>query len=315
MSAPRIATILKIDAKVCHVEIEGRRIQVGLRGRLFEDRGRDRSPVAVGDRVVLGKDGESDAIEAVLPRTTRLARRAKGEEDREQVIAANVSLVLVVSALREPPFQALLVDRIFAACARQDLRAELVLTKLDQDKRGEVARWLDLYRGLGYAVHGTSVAPGHETHDTLAVLRAELRANTTVLTGLSGAGKSTLLNALVPGLGLRVGDVSRVQHGRHTTSASELFPLPGGGYVLDTPGIRNFVLFSVAPGELTFWFREFAEVARGCAYRDCSHLAEKDCAVRVALASGVIDPSRFESYRHLFTELKATEDRERRGES
>lgn len=314
MSAPRIGTILKIDAKVCHVEIDGQRLAVPLRGRLFEDRGRASNPVAVGDRVQLGIDGEGDAIEAVLPRTSHLARRAKGEEGREQVIAANVSLVLVVAALREPAMQPLLIDRILAACARQDLRAELVLTKFDRDKRGEAAEWSALYRSLGYDVHVTSVMKGHETVAELERLAALLHHNTTVLTGLSGAGKSSLLNVVVPGLGLRVGGINRVSHGRHTTSAAELFPLPGGGYVLDTPGIRNFVFFGVAPGELTFWFKEFAEVARDCEYRNCTHLEEQDCAVRRALEAGTIHPSRYASYQHLFDELREAELRERRGE-
>lgn len=315
MSTPRIGTILKIDAKVCHVELEGQRLAVPLRGRLFEERGRSRNPVAVGDRVQLGTDDEGVAIEAVLPRRSQLARRSKGEGELEQVLAANVSLVLVVSALREPPFQALLVDRILAACERQELRAELVLTKLDRDKRGEAAAWSALYRGLGYTVHETSVAAGHETTATLDALRTRLHENTTVLTGLSGAGKSSLLNTLVPGLALRVGDVNRVRHGRHTTTAAELFPLPGGGYVLDTPGIRNFVLFGVAPTELTFWFREYAPIARDCAYRNCTHRSEPDCAVRRALASGAIHASRHASYEHLFAELQEADERERRGDS
>ncbi|MFO1053493.1 MAG: ribosome small subunit-dependent GTPase A [Planctomycetota bacterium] len=314
MQSKSTGIVLRIDAKICQVEVDGQRVQVPLRGRLFEDRGRERNPVAVGDRVTLGTAADGLAIEEVLPRSTRLARRAKGEEDREQVIAANVSLVLVVSALREPPIQTLLIDRILAACARQDLRAELVLTKLDRDRGGEAERWAELYRGIGYAVHLTSVAPGHETHAEIDALAELMHANTTVLTGLSGAGKSSLLNVIVPGLGLRVGDVNRVRHGRHTTTAAELFPLPGGGYVLDTPGIRNFVLFAVAPAELTFWFREFTDFARQCAFRDCSHLGERDCGVRRAVESGAISTSRYESYRHLWEELRETERREQRGE-
>jgi ribosome biogenesis GTPase len=312
MPQPPTGLVLRIDAKVCYVEVDGQRKLVPLRGRLFEDRAHARNPVAVGDRVILSGE-DHDAIDEVLPRRTALARRAKGEENREQVIAANVSRVLVVSAAREPALQPLLIDRILASCARQDLCAEVVFTKVDQDQRGDLAEWVELYRSIGYPVHCTCVLPGHETAAELEVLRELIHSNLTVLTGLSGAGKSSLLNALIPGLALRVGEVNRVRHGRHTTTAAELFPLPHGGHVLDTPGIRNFVLYGVAPTELTFWFREFAAVAANCAYRNCSHLGEPDCAVLRAVAGGRIHASRHASYRQLHEELTDADTRERRG--
>jgi ribosome biogenesis GTPase len=313
MQEPTTGLVLRIDAKVCQVEVDGERRVVPLRGRLFEDLAHQRNPVAVGDRVVLSAEG-GDAIDAVLPRRTSLARRAKGEENREQIIAANVSLVLVVSAAREPALQPLLIDRILASCARQDLRAEVVFTKIDQDRKAELAEWVELYRAIGYPVHCTCVLPGRETTAELATLRELIHTNLTVLTGLSGAGKSSLLNALVPGLSLRVGSMNRVRHGRHTTTAAELFPLPEGGHVLDTPGIRNFVLYGVAPTELTFWFREFAQIAAGCAYRNCSHRSEPDCAVLRAVAAGEIHASRHASYLHLHEELETADTRERRGQ-
>ena len=298
-----IGVVLRIDAKACEVEVEGRSVRVPLRGRLFEERTHAKNPVAVGDRVRLTLDEEGGAIDAVLPRTSQLARRAKGDEDREQVIAANVTLVLVVAAVREPPLQPALIDRIAASCERQDLPLAIAFTKMDRDKKGAAAEWIDLYRELGYAVYPTSIQPGKETPDTLEALRAVLHANTTVLSGLSGVGKSSLINHLIPGLDLRIGSMSRIRQGKHTTTHTQLIPLPGGGHVLDTPGIRNFTLFGVAPTELTFWFRELREIAKDCGYRNCTHRDEPDCAVPAALEDGRLHFSRYESYLRMYEEL------------
>lgn len=301
--------VLRVDAKVCHVDVDGQRVTLPLRGRLFEERGSAKNPVAVGDRVLLGSDGEgATAIEEVLPRTSKLARRAKGDEDREQVLAANVSVVLIVAALAEPPLQPLLIDRILASCARQELRVAIALTKLDRDKRGTATTWVELYRGLGYEVFPTSIQPGTETPDTLDALARLLHENVTVLTGLSGVGKSSLINHLIPGAGLRIGSMNRIRQGKHTTTHTELIPLPGGGHVLDTPGIRNFTLFGVSPHELTFWFREFVEPARSCAFNDCTHRHEPGCAVLEAIAAGTIHESRYASFCTVFDELAEVRD-------
>ncbi|MBK8976045.1 MAG: ribosome small subunit-dependent GTPase A [Planctomycetes bacterium] len=304
-----IGLILRIDAKVCHVDVGGRSLRVPLRGRLFEERGHARNPVAVGDRVRLSaaEDPEHTAIEEVLPRTTKLARRAKGEEEREQVLAANVSLVLVVAAVREPPLQPVLIDRILASCERQELRGAVVLTKLDRDRHGAADEWIALYRGLGYEVFPTSIATGCETAAVLERLATELHGNVTVLAGLSGVGKSSLINHLIPGLDLRIGSMNRIRQGKHTTTHAQLVPLPGGGHVLDTPGIRNFALFGVDPAELSFYFREIRDLATGCAYRDCAHQSEPDCAVRRALDEGRIHPSRYASFVTIHRELVEAE--------
>lgn len=298
-----IGLVLRVDAKVCHVELDGQRLTVPLRGRLFEERGHEKSPVAVGDRVVIRRDGEGGAIESVLPRTSKLARRAKGDEEREQVLAANVTLVLIVAAVRDPPLQAVLIDRILASCERQSLPVAIAFTKMDRDRRDEARGWIELYRGLGYDVHPTSILEGHATIDTLETLGRLLHHNVTVLSGLSGVGKSSLINHLIPGLDLRIGSMNAIRQGKHTTTRTELIPLPGGGHVLDTPGIRTFALFGVDPNELSFWFREFGPIARGCAFNDCTHHHEPGCAVRAAVESGAIRQSRYESFRTIFAEL------------
>jgi ribosome biogenesis GTPase len=301
--ALREGLVLRVDAKVCHVEIDGARCTLPLAGKLFEQLGPNQRPLAVGDRVLVRPDASTGgAIDALLPRQSQLHRRAtRAGEERAQVVAANITLVLVVTAVAEPPFQPELVDGVLAAAMREGIPSAIVLTKLDRDRRGEAERWIGLYRGLGYRVLPTSTQPGHETGPALAELAALLHSNRSVLCGLSGVGKSTLLNAIVPGLQLRVGSLTRIRQGRHTTSHTELIPLPGGGHVLDTPGIRSFHLFHVGSQETQFLFPELAALLPGCAYRSCLHLEEPGCAVTAARQRGEVAPSRYASYVGLVT--------------
>jgi len=302
---PALSTgvVLRIDAKACHVEIEGVVRTLPLRGKLF-DRGRRRAQlVAVGDRVQVLLDGEGGAIEEVLPRQSKLVR-ARGESAEQQIIAANVSLVLATAAIDEPAFQPELVDRILAVAEREEIEAVLAITKLDRDQGGQAARWADLYRGLGYRVFVTSTAEGSLTDEPLAELRDLLRSNTTVLSGASGVGKSTLINTLCPGLDLRVGDMSRILKGRHTTSHTRLIALPGGGHVLDTPGIGSFFLFETNQQEVQFLFREVKAIVGECEYRNCLHRVEPKCAVRDAVEAGTIDGQRYQSYLAILDQLE-----------
>lgn len=305
LPADREGLILRVDAKVCHVELADGQVQtLPLRGRLFEKRTYEKRPIAVGDRVRVHLDDDGGAIEEVLPRTSALARRSAGEGDRRQVMAANITLVLVVASTREPPFQPDLVDRILAGAAREGIEAAIAFTKMDRDKKGAIEPWVELYRELGYAVFPTSIAAGKETPETLAAIETLLHENRTALAGLSGAGKSSLLNHLMPELDLRVGSLSRIRQGKHTTSHTQLIPLPGGGHVLDTPGIRNFGLFGVGAQEVGFLFREIAELQKNCAYRNCTHTEEPDCALQTALDTGALHPSRYANYVDLLGEAQ-----------
>lgn len=297
--------VLRIDAKVCHVEVDGERRQLPLAGKLFEDRSHERRPLAVGDRVVLDASGQ--AIDAVLPRSSQLHRRAAAEgEEQAQVLAANITHVLAVASVSSPPFQPELVDGILAAAARERIPATLVLSKIDLDA-DLAARWARVYAHSGARILPTSTAPGHTTASALAELATLLHQNRSVVVGLSGAGKSSLLNAVVPGVTLRIGDLNHIRQGRHTTTHTELLPLPGGGHVLDTPGIRNFHLFCVGSQELQFLFPEIVARLPECEYRSCLHDGEANCAVKAALARGDIGESRYRSYRTMLGHALAAE--------
>jgi ribosome biogenesis GTPase len=297
--------VLRIDAKVCHVEVAGERRQLPLAGKLFEERSHEKRPLAVGDRVVLDDTGK--AIDAVLPRSSQLHRRAASEgEDQAQVLAANITHVLAVASVSAPHFQSELVDGILAAAQRERIPCTLVLSKVDLD--ADLAqRWAKVYAHAGVRVLMTCTVAGQTTPDTLRELGQLLHQNNSVVVGLSGAGKSSLLNAIVPGVKLRTGDLNHIRQGRHTTTHTELLPLPGGGHVLDTPGIRNFHLFCVGSQELQFLFPEIAAKLPECEYRSCLHDGEQHCAVKVALARGEIGESRYRSYRTMLVDALAAE--------
>lgn len=290
---------------MCHVEVAGERRQLPLAGKLFGAKAHERRPLAVGDRVLLSASG--NAIEAVLPRSSQLHRRAAAEgSEQAQVLAANITHVLVVASVASPPFQPELVDGVLAAAARERIPATLVLTKVDLDADA-ARRWRQVYAGAGVRIVETCTVPGRSTTASLQELSALLHQNRTVVVGLSGAGKSSLLNALVPGVKLRTGDLNHIQQGRHTTTHTELLPLPGGGHVLDTPGIRNFQLFCTGSQELQFLFPELAARLPDCAFRSCLHDGEADCAVAAAVATGAIPESRYRSYRMMLADALAAE--------
>lgn len=297
--------VLRIDAKVCHVEVDGERRLVPLAGKLFPAKSHERRPLAVGDRVVLDATGQ--AIDAVLPRSSQLHRRAAAEGgEQAQVLAANLTHVLAVASVAEPPFQPELVDGILAAAARERIPATLVLTKIDLDP-AMATRWAAVYAHAAVRVLATSTAPGRRTPAALLELDRLLHQNRSVVVGLSGAGKSSLLNAIVPGVRLRTGDLSHIRQGRHTTTHTELIPLPGGGHVLDTPGVRNFHLFCVGSQELQFLFPELATRLPECEYRSCLHDGEHNCAVKRAVAGGDLPASRYASYRAMLHDALAAE--------
>jgi ribosome biogenesis GTPase len=297
--------VLRIDAKVCHVEVDGARLLLPLAGKLFEQRTHEKRPLAVGDHVLLDSSGQ--VIDEVLPRSSQLHRRAASEgEELAQVLAANLTHVLAVASVRSPPLQPELVDGVLAAAAREQLPATLVLTKIDLAP-ARAASWAAVYEGAGVRVLQTSTLAGARTEATLAVVAELLQQNKSVVVGLSGAGKSTLLNAVVPGVQLRTGHLNHIQQGRHTTTHTELLPLPGGGHVLDTPGVRNFHLFHTGTQELQFLFPEIAAKLPRCEYRSCLHDGEAACAVKAAHERGELPPTRYASYLRMLHDARAAE--------
>ena len=265
----------------------------------------DTLKLAVGDRVLLEQDDSgATAIAEILPRRSRLARRAPGGGHGERIVAANVDQVVVVFAAANPEPHPRMLDRFLVIAEANDLAARIVINKVELVGGVEEARkrWRD-YERAGYTIHYTSV----KQREGLEALHDALAGVVSVLTGPSGVGKSSLLNAMFPGLDLRVGEISEsVNKGRHTTVGGFLHPLPGdeGGYVADTPGLREVGMWALSPTELDQCFPELRPFLEGCRFADCRHSVEPDCAVRDAVSRGDVSVARYESFIKLREELE-----------
>ena len=212
--------------------------------------------------------------------------------------------VVVVFAMRQPEPHVAMLDRFLVIAEANGLAGRVVVNKVDLADEGEARRLFGTYDTIGYPLHITSC----RTARGLEELREQLRGRTSVITGPSGVGKSSLLNALYPGLGLRVGEISAsVNKGRHTTVGAFLHPLPDGAFVVDTPGLREVGLWGVPSAGLDTCFPEFRELRDQCRFADCSHLIEPDCAVREALKSGKVAATRYASYAKLMSETAEVE--------
>lgn len=287
---------------VWHVRTEaGESREVVLRGAVKHAAG---VKLAVGDDVVLRPDarGHGWTIAEILPRRSQLARRSPGSARGERVVVANVDQVVVVFAIAHPEPHVRMLDRFLVIAEANGLAARVVVNKVDLDAPAERHAQFAAYEALGYPVHFTSCTAGRG----LEVLHDALRDRTSVLTGPSGVGKSSLMNAMYPGLDLRVGAISAsVDKGRHTTVGAFMHPLPDGGFVVDTPGLREVGLWGIPAERVASCFPEIRERQSECRFADCRHLAEPDCAVRAALSNGDIAEHRYESYVRLLEEAKA----------
>lgn len=264
--------------------------------------------LAVGDRVLLEREQSEHAwaIADIRPRTSRLARRSPGGGKGERVIVANVDQVIVMFAAARPEPHPRMLDRFLVIAGANDLAARIIINKVELVGEAEAHRRFAPYERAGYTVHYTSV----KQQQGLSEVADALTGRTSVITGPSGVGKSSLLNALFPGLGLRVSEISAsVNKGRHTTVGAFLHRLPGpeGGAVLDTPGLREIGLWEFPIEELDACYPELRGLREACRFADCAHTVEPGCAVRQAVQDGAVSQTRYDSYLKLRTEIEAEE--------
>lgn len=264
-------------------------------------------PIAIGDHVrfVDAGQGHGGMITEVLPRLSTFSRPAAttGQRAFQQVIAANADQVIPIFAAASPTPKWGLLDRYLVAAESAGLPALIVITKLDLAwKNPEIEQDLEIYRRIGYPIQYVS----SQTGAGIERLKSLLQGKMSVLVGKSGVGKTSLLNAIQPGLGLRVKEVSggELGKGRHTTTHYEMFALDFGGTLVDTPGMREFGLWNVQADELAEFIPEMAGSVGQCKFGlSCQHDREPGCAVREAVMAGDIDPRRYKSYMNLRSEL------------
>jgi ribosome biogenesis GTPase len=282
--------VLGADGVTYECAVRGRIKQSGLK-------------LAVGDDVELERVEGSDAFVVceIHPRRSKLARREPGAGRGERIVAANVDQVVVVFALVKPTPHPRMLDRFLVIAEANSLAARIVINKVDLAGEAEAKALFADHVRAGYPLHLTSTKDGRG----LGPLHDALQGRTSALSGPSGVGKSSLMNALYPGLNLRVGEISEsVNKGRHTTVGALLHPLPDGGFVADTPGLREIGLWGLDPSELADCFPEFRPLTPQCRFADCTHTVEPGCAVREAIAAGEVSVTRHESYVKLREELE-----------
>jgi ribosome biogenesis GTPase len=289
--------VLRVHGLASVVETEdGRQFRCAVRRLLKSLASDERNVLATGDRVWIRPAANDEGfIERVEPRHGLLTRASKG---REHVLVANVDQLVIVMSLVEPDLKPHLIDRYLVSAEQGGIAPVLCLNKADLVDPASCQPIVGLYSQLGIPTMLTSATTGIG----IERLQKRLVLRQTVFSGQSGVGKSSLLNAIQPGLGLQVREVSETtQKGKHTTTTAELLRLDFGGWVVDTPGIRQFQLWDILPEELEGFFPEFRPFVHLCGYPDCTHTHEDRCAIKEAVVGGQINERRYTSYLGMFS--------------
>ena len=290
---------------------DGRDVESKVKGNFRLKEIRSTNPVSVGDRVDIDINNEGTAfITKIEDRKNYIIRRASNLSKQSHIIAANLDQAMLIVTVNYPITTTVFIDRFLATAEAYSVPVKLVFKKIDRYK-GEDKEYLDalinLYTTIGYPC-STLCA---KTEEGLDALKAELKDKITLLSGHSGVGKSTIINKLVPGVNLRTGDISEYHNkGMHTTTFSEMIPLPEGGYLIDTPGIKGFGTIEMETAEISHYFPEIFKFSEDCRFNNCSHRHEPGCAVLQALEDHYISESRYKSYLSILEDKEESKYRE-----
>lgn len=265
---------------------------------------RTTNPVAVGDLVTIAHSADdADYIVEIDPRSNYIIRRASNLSKESHILASNLDIAALVVSIKDPETPLTFIDRFLATAEAYSVHALIIINKSDiwnEDDREYAEAVSHLYRSIGYDVRIVSARTGKGMKELAETLRGKI----TLLAGNSGVGKSSVINELIPGAGLKTGEISDVHHtGMHTTTFSEMIPLPDGGDIIDTPGVRGFGTIDFQASEVSHFFPEIFAKGKECRYADCKHTGEPGCAVVPAVESNEIPPSRYSSYLSILEEL------------
>ncbi len=279
---------------------EGNIHECFLRGRFRVSGVRTTNPLAVGDNVTF--DPVEGVIVALLPRRNYIIRRASNLSRESQILAANIDQAFLVITVKMPATPVEFIDRFLATAEAYRIPAVIIINKTDlygEEELSRVRQIRDVYEKIGYRVMIISATVDR----SLTEVEDALRNRITLLSGNSGVGKSTLLNRLNPELSLKTGSLSDYhEQGKHITTFPEMHPVGGGGYVIDTPGIRGFGVIDFDRKEIYHFFPEIFRISSGCRFYNCLHLDEPGCTVREAVARDDIEPWRYRSYISMMLE-------------
>jgi len=275
------------------VTTTGQRLKCEVRQKV-RDEIADVTPVAVGDDVLFARSHEdAGVIEQVLKRSSAFFRPEVRQQSSKQVIAANLDKLAIVSSIKKPALKTGIIDRFLISAQIGNLKPIVIINKTDFPKSDEADVVFNAYKSLEYEIFFTSCVTG----EGLDELAGALIKHRTLFVGHSGVGKTTIINKLIPDLDLKTSEVSEATHrGTHTTASIELFELPAGGFLADSPGLKVMGLWEVSKEELPHYYPDFENLVGKCRFRTCSHTHEPECAVKGAVEKGEIVQFRYDNY-------------------
>ncbi|MEO9887443.1 MAG: ribosome small subunit-dependent GTPase A [Balneola sp.] len=287
------------------VDIGNDVISSRLPGKFRLDKKQVTNPITVGDKVDLNinKDGSGNILK-IHDRENYITRQATHGKRGEHILVSNLDQAFVIQSVRKPKLNEGFIDRFLVTCEAYEVKPGIIINKMDLAKSGDlefVDEMKAVYSSLGYAVYTCSI----EDKSSIEYLKTLFADQISAFIGPSGVGKTSILNAIDPEFNLKVGEISSSSNkGKHTTTFARLIPLNIGGYVADTPGIREFGLVNIEDWELSLYFPEMLEPRESCKFNTCTHIHEPGCGVITAFEEGKIDPNRYNSYINMLESLE-----------